>query len=353
MLPGAIAGIVIGAVFALHIVVALVLSCCAPPLPWTRRKRGPFRGGMHNIAHRGGSLIAPENTLLAFKRAVEDGHSDMLELDVCETLDGVVVVTHDNELGRICGDPRLVTETNFADLPLLSTRIDTHFPAPHHGDAYVMHPADVDAFGPQPFCTLRDVFAAFPDVAMHVDAKYDSVSTVAEIIRLVREFKREDRTIIGGGTNVNSVRIREEAAKDPQLFTFASGTQVAKAYIAFYLGVLPWIPFQFDAFDIPLPTRALANMPALDGRGCLRCLLRNLLYAPTLWRHLQQRGVRVFGFVLNSSECFDEVAAWPIDGIMTDDPVALHQWYRYGNGRGAAWVRQPPAAEEKATPLAV
>ena len=51
------------------------------------------------IAHRGASLIAPENTLAAFALAMESG-ADGIELDVRLSRDGVPVVIHDATLRR-------------------------------------------------------------------------------------------------------------------------------------------------------------------------------------------------------------------------------------------------------------
>src|SRR5262245_679720 len=51
------------------------------------------------IAHRGASGTCPENTLAAFRRAVEVG-ADMIELDVQLTRDDAVVVMHDWTLDR-------------------------------------------------------------------------------------------------------------------------------------------------------------------------------------------------------------------------------------------------------------
>jgi glycerophosphoryl diester phosphodiesterase len=50
-------------------------------------------------AHRGGAGLAPENTLAAFRRALELG-ADVLELDLQVTRDGEVVVFHDETLDR-------------------------------------------------------------------------------------------------------------------------------------------------------------------------------------------------------------------------------------------------------------
>jgi Glycerophosphoryl diester phosphodiesterase len=52
------------------------------------------------IAHRGDSAFAPENTLAAFRKAVEAG-ADGIEFDVRISKDGVPVVFHDSTLKRI------------------------------------------------------------------------------------------------------------------------------------------------------------------------------------------------------------------------------------------------------------
>ncbi|MDB5107931.1 MAG: glycerophosphodiester phosphodiesterase, partial [Candidatus Binatus sp.] len=52
------------------------------------------RRTMLNIAHRGASGTFPENTLSAFRAAIE-ARADMCELDVQLSRDGAVVVIHD------------------------------------------------------------------------------------------------------------------------------------------------------------------------------------------------------------------------------------------------------------------
>ncbi|WP_270180946.1 glycerophosphodiester phosphodiesterase [Alkalihalobacillus sp. CinArs1] len=52
-----------------------------------------------NVAHRGASGYAPENTMAAFEKAV-DMKSDMFELDVQLSKDGELVVIHDTSVDR-------------------------------------------------------------------------------------------------------------------------------------------------------------------------------------------------------------------------------------------------------------
>ena len=51
------------------------------------------------IAHRGASAYEPENTLRSFERAIKL-KADMIELDVRQTIDGHLVVIHDNTVDR-------------------------------------------------------------------------------------------------------------------------------------------------------------------------------------------------------------------------------------------------------------
>lgn len=53
----------------------------------------------------------------------------MLETDVRVTKDGVVIVCHDADLNRLCGDPRKVCDVNYADLPKFKKLMPMHFSA--------------------------------------------------------------------------------------------------------------------------------------------------------------------------------------------------------------------------------
>lgn len=67
------------------------------------------------IAHRGASAAAPENTLAAFRLAVESG-AEGVEFDVRLSKDGVPVVVHDADLIRTAGIDRAVAEITAAEL---------------------------------------------------------------------------------------------------------------------------------------------------------------------------------------------------------------------------------------------
>lgn len=92
------------------------------PLPFVR------------IAHRGASGLCPENTLLAFRRAVEIG-TDLIELDVLLSRDDALVVMHDQTLDRTTNGTGRVRDHTLEELrrldagqgeriPLLSEVLD-------------------------------------------------------------------------------------------------------------------------------------------------------------------------------------------------------------------------------------
>jgi len=71
------------------------------------------------LAHRGASLVQPENTLPAFEAAIAAG-ADGVELDVRLTSDGVAVVLHDVDVSVTTDGHGLVNELPFAQVRALN-----------------------------------------------------------------------------------------------------------------------------------------------------------------------------------------------------------------------------------------
>src|SRR5262245_25230788 len=70
------------------------------------------------IGHRGASAHAPENTMAAFRLAVE-ARADGIEFDVRLSRDNVPVVIHDDNLKRTALLPGLVRNLSFSELKKL------------------------------------------------------------------------------------------------------------------------------------------------------------------------------------------------------------------------------------------
>uniref|UniRef100_UPI0031D0A7F7 glycerophosphodiester phosphodiesterase n=1 Tax=Streptomyces hawaiiensis TaxID=67305 RepID=UPI0031D0A7F7 len=70
------------------------------------------------VAHRGASEDAPEHTLAAYTKAIEDG-ADALECDVRLTADGHLVCVHDRRINRTSNGRGAVSALELADLAAL------------------------------------------------------------------------------------------------------------------------------------------------------------------------------------------------------------------------------------------
>jgi hypothetical protein len=73
------------------------------------------RGGVVVMVHRGASRFAPENTLEAYAAAMDLG-ADGCEIDIRRTKDGVLVLHHDDRLGRTVEGGEKVAELKYEEL---------------------------------------------------------------------------------------------------------------------------------------------------------------------------------------------------------------------------------------------
>lgn len=76
------------------------------------------------MAHRGYSAAAPENTLPAFTKAIDEGFT-AAELDVQMTKDGVIVVLHDSNFKRLAGVDRNIWDMTYDEV--LDLDVGKHF----------------------------------------------------------------------------------------------------------------------------------------------------------------------------------------------------------------------------------
>jgi glycerophosphoryl diester phosphodiesterase len=120
------------------------------------------------VAHRGGALLAAENSAEAFRHAAAAG-ADAVETDVRLTADGELVCLHDADLLRLTGDPRAV-----ADLDLATIR------------ALVPH-----------MLTLAEAIAASAPLGLLLDVKLAEPECLPRILAEVRQGGASARVLLG------------------------------------------------------------------------------------------------------------------------------------------------------------
>ena len=103
-------GILVGLIL-LYFILAFLL------MPENSRKGRMMAFAGQYIAHRGlfdNRGDAPENTMLAFERAVGEGYG--IETDVNLTNDNVLVLHHDHFLKRSCGRDGRLEQSDYSDI---------------------------------------------------------------------------------------------------------------------------------------------------------------------------------------------------------------------------------------------
>lgn len=331
---GAIAAVAVGA----YAVIAFVLVKTPLLYPgWKKRFEDRFPYSMANVAHRGGSLTGPENTIFAFTRALKEGSADMLELDVWASKDGQAVVSHDDTLGRTCGST--YEHVAIADIVVGSdpseTLPQTHRSIPLHFIAEGMSRYDAPESVPRDdttrACLLSEVFERFPGIPMHVDIKDTSYDFVCTVINMIERYGREQITFVGSSNTKNKVNIKRFFAecsheRRRRFRVFANTREYLISHLYFYLGIMPFVKLDYDVFSIPVWTSTMWR-GAVDEYGLITTIVgAYLMTSPVMWSHMRRRGIAVLGWVLNAEKDFAEAARWPLDGVITDNPILYREF---------------------------
>lgn len=151
-----------------------------------------------NFAHRGFSGKYPENTMLAFRKAVEEG-VDGIELDVQLTKDGEVVIIHDETIDRTTDGKGLVVSYTYDEL----RKFDASFK--FRGQC---------GFNPIP--TLREYFELVKDknLVTNIELKTglnEYFGIEEKVWKLIEEYRLEDRVLISSFNHYSVLRMKSIA----------------------------------------------------------------------------------------------------------------------------------------------
>ena len=151
------------------------------------------------IAHRGGALLAPENTVQAFQAATAAG-ADAVETDLRLTADGALVCLHDADLLRLCGDARAVVELDLATIGGLLPSV----------------------------MTLQDAIAASEPLGLLLDVKLMDAAVIPRILTEVSEGGAAGRTLLGL-RDLGLVAMARALTSEVALLAFAADPDSASA----------------------------------------------------------------------------------------------------------------------------
>lgn len=166
-----------------------------------RRARLPSMPVLY--AHRGASAELPENTIEAFRRAIEVG-ATALETDVHRTRDGHVVISHDPTGARAAGVPARIRDATLADVKAWDVGAGPH--VRHLGQK-----AGVRFTMP----TLEEALTAVPEVPFNVDVKQHDEATARAVVEAVRRAKATSRVLLTSFDARTVQRVRDLGYEGP------------------------------------------------------------------------------------------------------------------------------------------
>jgi glycerophosphoryl diester phosphodiesterase len=226
------------------------------------------------IAHRGASGEYPENTRLAFAKAIE-ARADMIELDCQLSRDGHVVVFHDEKLRRTTGARGALRDKTLAQLKTLD--IGQWRKKAYMGERILtLEEAIETVAGNVDLCVEIKSFAATPGIEL-------------KLLFILSHYDYLDRTMISSFDYRVLDRVRELAPEATIAVIFGSNSKE-------------------DPFN------------AASRLGAVSINVQKELATREFLRRAWDSGLDVYVWTINDVRQMEEFASLGIQGIITDFP---------------------------------
>jgi glycerophosphoryl diester phosphodiesterase len=267
-----------------------------------RERRTAGRLWPVNFAHRGASARAPENTLEAFRLAVEAGAGG-LELDVRMTRDGEVVVIHDATVDRVTDGSGAVAGMTLDEV----RRFDAGYSfSPDGGRTFPYRGRGVR------IPTLAEVYEEFPDAYVNADIKEAQPEAEEAVLSVIQDAAAEGRTLVASTDHAVLRRFRKVSGG--HISTGASRREIAAFYVLSRLHLEALVSPAYEALQVPVEHRGIK------------------LVTPRFVRAAHSRGVRVDVWTINDVAEMNQLLDLGVDVIMTDRPEVLESLLRERRG---------------------
>lgn len=256
------------------------------------------------IGHRGSSGEAPENTIPAFARALEQGAA-ILETDVHRTRDGVVVVYHDDEVDRTTDGRGRIGELDFAALRALDAG---YCFTPDGGRSFPFRGQELR------IATFAEALEAFPGARFNVEIKCDDAVLVEGVLDAVEAAGREKLTLLTAADDGAMARLRRRLAERRLAPAVGASTGDAARFVqAAASGGAP--PAEPMALQIPAE---------FAGRPLVTRALVEFAHA---------HDVQVHVWTVNDPMEMHHLLDLGVDGLMSDYPARVHAVLAERRGR--------------------
>jgi glycerophosphoryl diester phosphodiesterase len=240
------------------------------------------------VAHRGGSLLAPENTLVAFRMAVEAWWADMLEMDAHLTRDGHVVIIHDATVDRTTNGTGRVADLTLRELQAL----DAGYRFQDGSGTHLFRGRGAR------IPTLEEVLVELPGVWINVECKSPDVA--GPLTQVVARHRAHDRVLI---------------AADREVFRRGARGYSGPWGVSREQGLLFWMMHFLPGGGPYTPRADVFQIPEI-WRG-------HRIVTPRFIREAHRRNIPVQVWTVNAVDDMRRLLDWGADGIQTDRPDLL------------------------------
>lgn len=226
-------------------------------------------------AHRGSSKTAPENTLAALEAAVEE-MADWAEIDVQETLDGVVVLCHDWDLKRICKVDRRLSQMTWEELKTLDG--GAWFSAEYAGERIP--------------CLREAMEYAKGKIKLNIEMKYSGTDSELpeKVQRLVEEYEMEEQCILTCTSLEYLQRVKE------------SNPQIRTGHI---------VPATYGNYDMNESVDVIS--------------IRSGFVSESFIRRAHESGKAVHSWTVNDKKELERMRVLGVDNVITDVPLLARE----------------------------
>ena len=226
-------------------------------------------------AHRGSSVTAPENTIPAIEKAMEE-MADSVEIDVQMTSDGVIVLGHDASLKRVAGVNRSIASMTFAQLEQLD--VGSWFSKSYEGTRITALSEVLE------LCSQK--------IGLNIEIKYVGKNSELpeKTAEMIKAYGMANQCVV---TSTNLPYLRRVKAVLPEVRT---GYIISAAYGNFY-----------SSEDVDFIS------------------IRSGFVTSALMQNAHEQGKAVYAWTVNSKSELERLTLLGVDGIITDRPVLARE----------------------------
>lgn len=229
------------------------------------------------IAHRGRSDCAPENSLAAIELAMQDGVTD-IEFDIWETADHQFVVSHDESLKISCGIDAKVTDMTLEEV--MACRIVNGSQLDQYSDEYI---PSLDQ--------VLQMAVNYPGGMLHIELKEDFNKEMLEkLLIMIAQYGLQD--------SVKLITFSEENIKAVRSIEYVGGGN---------------IPLEYLCYDVNEDTLAVCEKYNADIGVCYDRLTRKKV------EKCHQRGLAVNAWTVDDfAEAYRLAVNLQVDAVTSD-----------------------------------